>query len=71
MDKRVTSLPMNLEQRSCAEDVRIKIGQALEHVEEFVPPGRYQALALTALEQACMWAVKGISHEWQGELDDG
>lgn len=25
--------------------------------------GRYQSLALTALEEAAMWAMKSISHE--------
>jgi hypothetical protein len=28
----------------------------------FTPQGRYQSLALTALEEAAMWAMKAISH---------
>lgn len=32
-------------------------------VEEACGPGRYRALALTALEEACMWAIKSVSHE--------
>lgn len=31
-------------------------------IRVFTPPGRYQALALTALEEAAMWAMKAISH---------
>jgi hypothetical protein len=30
-----------------------------------VPPGRYRSLAVTALEQAAMWAVKGICQGWE------
>lgn len=32
-------------------------------VEEACGPGRYRALALTALEEACMWAIKSVTHE--------
>lgn len=31
------------------------------------PEGRYRALALTALEEALMWAVKSLSHDSGGE----
>lgn len=29
---------------------------------EMLPPGRERSLALTKLEEACMWAVKAITH---------
>ena len=27
-----------------------------------IPPGRYASLALTAVEEAAMWAVKAVTH---------
>lgn len=32
-------------------------------VEEACKAGRYRSLAMTALEEACMWAIKSITHE--------
>lgn len=38
--------------------------QAVEDIIVHVTPkGRYQSLVLTALEEACMWAIKAVSHE--------
>jgi hypothetical protein len=28
---------------------------------ERIKPGRYRALAITALEESCMWAIKGLT----------
>jgi hypothetical protein len=36
------------------------VEQVLTHA---VAPGRYLSLCFTALEEACMYAVKGVSHE--------
>jgi len=39
---------------------------AYENVErcmEVLAPGRYKSLALTALEESCMWAVKQLTAE--------
>lgn len=33
----------------------------VERMIERLPPGRYRALALTALEESCMWAVKELT----------
>jgi hypothetical protein len=45
----------------------VAIRAAFEAVETIVTrvlaAGRYRALVLTALEEACMWAVKAVSHE--------
>lgn len=35
----------------------------LKTIEEACPHNRHRSLAITALEEACMWAVKAISHE--------
>lgn len=34
---------------------------AVEEIIEKFRPGRYRALALTALEESCMWAVKELT----------
>ena len=31
-----------------------------ERINQNTPPGRYRTLALTALEEACHWAVKAL-----------
>ena len=33
-----------------------------EAVEELVPRGRYRSLAITAIEEAALWANKGVTH---------
>jgi hypothetical protein len=35
--------------------------EAVERLIDALPPGRYRALALTALEESCMWAVKELT----------
>ena len=35
----------------------------LDTIEQACPHNRHRSLAITALEEACMWAVKAISHE--------
>lgn len=35
--------------------------EELEYLFGKVPPGRYPALAMTALEESVMWAVKGLT----------
>lgn len=34
---------------------------AVERLCDALPAGRYRALALTALEESCMWAVKELT----------
>lgn len=33
----------------------------VERLVESLPAGRYRALAITALEESCMWAVKELT----------
>lgn len=33
----------------------------VEHLIERIPAGRYRSLAITALEESCMWAVKELT----------
>lgn len=41
--------------------VRAHIGGVAEEICRLVPPGREQAIALTKLEEAMMWANAGIA----------
>lgn len=43
--------------------VRDAMAKAAEVVVSYVPPGREQALALTKLEEAMMWANAGIARQ--------
>ena len=40
-------------------------------VDDSVPAGRYKALAFTALEEAAMWANKGITRDSDGSPREG
>jgi hypothetical protein len=46
-----------------ANEIRGKFDALLDHIALVTPPGnaRYLALVKTKLEEACMFAVKGIS----------
>jgi hypothetical protein len=46
--------------------VRRAFERIYAHVDALVPEGRYKALTITALEQAAMWANKGITRESDG-----
>ncbi len=59
------------EQIELMKGVRFSIKEAIEKVQRMVPEGRYQSLALTALEQAAMWANKGITRNSDGSPRDG
>lgn len=43
--------------------VREAVVDAARAVDEAVPDGRWKSLALTALEEALMWANKGLFNE--------
>lgn len=48
------------EEKDLHDDIKV----AYEHVEHYldkVPNGRYKSLALTALEESCMWAIKELT----------
>jgi len=47
--------------KAAHQDVREVLLTAAEHVEEVVPEGREQSLAITKLEEAMFWANAGIA----------
>lgn len=48
------------------EGVRGAYKALFDLVEQAVPPGRYKALAISALEESAMWANKGITRDSDG-----
>lgn len=50
-------------QRGQAEAVRERLMTAYDSLVSILPPGRLKSLALTALEQCTMWAVKSVAHD--------
>lgn len=50
------------EQQNADALVREAFKIAHATLDEHVPDGRYKSLALTAIETAAMWAIKGIFH---------
>lgn len=42
------------------EEIELGMEQAREQILRYVPEGRERSLALTKLEEAAMWANKGI-----------
>ena len=45
------------------EEIREMFKQCNDIVLSNAPQGRYRSLAITALEESCMWAVKAVIFE--------
>ena len=56
----VTGKAPTEDQVSASNFVRSYVIDTATSVNDAVPDGRYKSLALTALEEALMWANKGI-----------
>jgi hypothetical protein len=52
--------PLSQDEKSIRDDVKAAFAAAEEQIER-IKAGRYRSLAMTALEEACMWAVKGLT----------
>lgn len=48
------------EEKGVHDDVKAAF-EAVERQVERIKPGRYRALAITALEESCMWAIKELT----------
>lgn len=56
------SLAATAEQGEKALLVRQSMEATLAVLEKYCPAGRELSLAKTKLEESCMWAIKGITH---------
>lgn len=58
----VYPVPPTEQQAKGISEVRSAIQFAILSVDTYCPPSRERSLAQTKLEEACMWAVKSITH---------
>jgi len=47
-------------EKALHDDIKAAYG-AVELLINQIPEGRYRSLAMTALEQSCMWAIKELT----------
>lgn len=66
MNKRAKLNKVNDEQMHRMDELRIKFSEVYNAVEDLCMKSRETSLALTKLEEAQFWAIKGISRE-EGE----
>jgi len=52
---------INDHQLAAIQELRLQFSQLLETVEAHVPAGRERAIVATKLQEACMFAIRGIS----------
>ena len=57
---RPTYRALTPEEKALHDTIKVQ-AEELERLITSTPPGRCQALALTALEETVMWAVKGLT----------
>ena len=43
-------------------DIKMPCAELINRIESSCPPGRWRSLAVTAIEEACMWAVKSLTN---------
>ena len=66
MNKRAEYTEVNQEQESRIDKVRYMFSGMYDLIEQHCQPGRETSLAITKLEEAQFWAIKGISREkWE------
>lgn len=54
---------LNHEQENRIQEIRILFSNAYDSIEKTCQAGRETSLAITKLEEAQFWAIKGISRE--------
>lgn len=59
------------DQKETMRVVRINFKSLCDVITKMVPDGRYKALTITALEEAAMWANKGITRDSTGAPING
>ena len=63
MENIFQSYEVNEEKKEKIAEVRESFYLFLASIKEDIPEGREKSLTITKLEEACMWAIKGISKE--------
>lgn len=66
MNKRAEFTEVNQDQQSRIDKVRYMFSGIYDLIEQHCQPSRETSLAITKLEEAQFWAIKGISREkWE------
>lgn len=65
MNKKALYTEVNVEQEKRIEKVRYMFSAMYDLIEDICKTGRETSLAITKLEEAQFWAIKGISREEQ------
>lgn len=69
MNKKVEYTKVNKEQESRIDKVRYMFSAMYDLIEQHCKPGRETSLAITKLEEAQFWAIKGISREENNSVE--
>ena len=62
------SFPVTDKQVELVKEIRKEFSDLSEILSENVPKGRYLSLVETKLEEACMFAIKAVTHQ-AGDYD--
>lgn len=66
MNNKAKYTEVNPEQQDRIDKVRYMFSRMYDLIEQYCQPGRETSLAITKLEEAQFWAIKGISREkWE------
>ena len=66
MNDKAKYTEVNQEQQERIDKVRYMFSGMYDLIEQYCQPSRETSLAITKLEEAQMWAIKGISREkWE------
>lgn len=63
MNRRAEYTKVNQEQGDRIEKIRYMFSGMYDLIEQICKPGRETSLAITKLEEAQFWAIKGITRE--------
>lgn len=63
MNRKAEYTEVNQEQQARIDKVRYMFSSMYDLIEQYCKPGRETSLAITKLEEAQFWAIKGISRE--------
>ena len=69
MNKKAEYTEVNKEQESRIDKVRYMFSAMYDLIEQHCKPGRETSLAITKLEEAQFWAIKGISREENNSVE--
>ena len=69
MNKKAEYTKVNKEQESRIDKVRYMFSAMYDLIEQHCKSGRETSLAITKLEEAQFWAIKGISREENNSVE--